>query len=197
MEEFLLGLDHNLERLRHTTVNWFSAHTFNVLVILFGAWLVRKFGAELISRILQQTIRSDLYPTQEDREKRLKTLDSLVGAFMRIAVYIVAAIMIVSELGLDTAPLLASAGVLGVALGFGAQSMVKDFTTGVFIIAENQYRVGDTVGIGDVVGTVELITLRTTILRDDKGYVHHVPNGTITVTTNRSMAPKNKPGSRK
>ncbi len=103
---------------------------------------------------------------------------------MRAVVYLIAAIMIISELGIDTGPLLASAGVLGVALGFGAQSLIKDFMNGMFIIIENQYRVGDEVKIGETSGVVESITIRTTTLRGKNGSLHHVPNGAISVTTN-------------
>lgn len=186
-ETFFKSLDQNLARLVGNIGDWLSLHAFNIVVILLFAWAVRKFGAELLSRFFHQTIRSDLYPTAADREKRITTLNSLVGAFMRIAVYVVAFIMIVGEIGIDTGPLLASAGVLGVALGFGAQNLIKDFVSGMFLIIENQYRVGDVVQLGDVSGTVEAITIRTTVLRDLDGNVHHVPNGAIQITTNKTM----------
>lgn len=83
--------------------------------------------------------------------------------------------------------LIAGAGLIGVALGFGAQSLIKDFVSGIFIIIENQFRVGDVVEIGGVSGTVQDVTIRTTILRDMSGNIHHVPNGIIAITTNKSM----------
>jgi small conductance mechanosensitive channel len=96
------------------------------------------------------------------------------------------AILIVGQLGVDIAPLIAGAGIIGVALGFGAQSLVKDIIAGLFITVENQYRVGDVVKLGDTAGLVERISLRVTVLRDLDGIVHHVPNGTIDITSNFS-----------
>ncbi len=114
-------------------------------------------------------------------------MDGLIHAITRFAVYVVAAIMIISELGVNTAPLLASAGIFGIALGFGAQSLIKDLVSGIFIITENQYRVGDVIELGNVSGIVEAITIRTTVLRDQSGNQHHVPNGSIVRTTNKTM----------
>jgi moderate conductance mechanosensitive channel len=96
-------------------------------------------------------------------------------------------LMILSTVGVNTAPLIASAGIFGIALGFGAQSLVKDFMTGLFIIAENQYRVGDYVEIQNIKGTVKAVTMRTTIVTDDDGSIFHIPNGSIIVTGNHTM----------
>ena len=186
-DEFIKAIDSNLQEVGKDLGNWLSEHAFNIGVILFGAWIIRHFGSKIIIEALRHTLRTDLYPTQIDREKRLKTLESLVGAVVRVGIYIIATIMIVGELGINTGPLLASAGVLGVAIGFGAQSLIKDLVSGIFIITENQYRVGDTVKLGEVHGVVEGITIRTTILRDLNGHVHHIPNGSISVTTNKTM----------
>lgn len=167
--------------------NWIGSHGWTILGIIVIAWLVRRYGALLIIRAFHRTIRADLYPTKADREKRIKTLDALIHAITRFAVYVVAAVMIIGEVGVDTAPLLASAGILGIALGFGAQSLIKDLVSGIFIITENQYRVGDVIEIDNVSGTVEAITIRTTVLRDLNGNQHHVPNGSIVRTTNMTM----------
>ncbi len=171
----------------HNIGSWFSSHGWTVLGIMLGAWLVRRFGAQLIIRAFHRTIREDLYPTRADREKRIRTLDALIHAVTRFGVYIVAGIMIVSELGVNTAPLLASAGILGIALGFGAQSLIRDFVSGIFIITENQYRVGDIIELDNTAGVVEAITIRTTVIRDLSGNQHHIPNGSIIRTTNMTM----------
>lgn len=94
--------------------------------------------------------------------------------------------MILSEIGLDIGPLIARAGVAGIALGFGAQGLIKNFLSGLFIVLENQYRVGDVACLDDTCGLVEEINLRTTVLRDLDGNVHHIPNGEISKTTNLS-----------
>jgi small-conductance mechanosensitive channel len=176
----------NIEFLGHDITRWLDQHLVNILIILIGTWFLRKFGTKLVTQVIHKTVRKDMYPTDTDRKKRIKTLDGLVGAIVRVVAWMIAVFMIINELGINTAPLLASAGVLGLAIGFGAQSLVKDFVSGVFIITEHQYRVGDYISIGTVSGTVEAITIRTTIIRDLDGNVHHVPNGTITVTTNKT-----------
>lgn len=188
MEKITSNLAGSFEKIGSSLENWFTLHGINILVILVGAWLARRFGAKVISQVLRKTIRADLYPTRSDREKRLKTLNSLVGASTRFGVYIIAGILVIGEINPDYATaLFAGAGLLTVALGFGAQSLIKDFMSGIFIIMENQYRVGDNVTLGNFSGTVESITIRTTTLRDDNGNLHHVPNGTIQVTTNKSI----------
>lgn len=184
----LLGLIPKLLALGELLSEWFDDHFVNILAILVGAWLVRRFGAKFISRILKYTVRNDLYPNKADREKRMKTLNTLSGAIMRVGVYIVAAILLIGEINPSyTTALFASAGLIGVALGFGAKDLINDFMSGIFIITENQYRVGDVIEVGGVSGVVEDITIRTTVLRDLSGNVHHVPNGTIKLTTNMTL----------
>ncbi len=188
MENFTISLMLNIDKVGRLLGDWFSLHGVNILAVLIGAWLVRRFGARVISEVMRKTIRTDLYPTRSDREKRLKTLNSLVGASTRLAVYVIAAILIIGEINPHYATaLFAGAGLITVAIGFGAQSLIKDFMSGIFIIMENQYRVGDNVTLGNYSGVVEGISIRTTTLRDDNGNIHHVPNGFIQVTTNKSI----------
>jgi small conductance mechanosensitive channel len=104
-----------------------------------------------------------------------------------IVVTAVASLMVLRELGVDTSPALTGAGIIGVALGFGAQNLVKDLIGGFFLILENQVRVGDVVSINGTGGLVESINLRTTVLRDEEGTVFIFPNGSITTLANRSM----------
>lgn len=183
-EEAATNLSKKLGEAGEGVGAWANDHLFNIIVILIVAFFVRRVVTLLLGRFLQRTIRKDLYPTERDRKKRIQTLDELVGAIVRIGAWFVAGILIINELGIDTGPLVASAGVVGIALGFGAQSLIKDFVSGIFIISENQYRIGDVVRIGSETGTVETITIRTTTLRDLDGNVHHVPNGSIVTTTN-------------
>lgn len=173
--------------LGESTGAWLDAHLVNIIVIIILAAISRRVLTTVTVKLLSKTIRPDMYPSNTDRKKRLTTLNSLMTAIVKVGVWLVAGTMIISEIGVNTAPLLASAGIIGVALGFGAQSLVKDFVSGIFIILENQYRVGDVVMIADVTGTVEEVTIRTTVLRDLSGNVHHVPNGLIEVTTNKTI----------
>lgn len=186
-ETLITDLNTSAENLGKLAVTWLALHLLNIIIILIGARIIRVVATRAISKLIHKTVRHDLFPTEADRKKRIETLDSLVSASVRMIVWLVAGMMIVNELGVDTGPLLASAGIVGIALGFGAQSFIKDFVSGVFIIVENQYRVGDIIQINDIDGVVEAITIRTTVLRDLDGNLHHVPNGSIVVTTNKTM----------
>ncbi|MFY9594545.1 MAG: mechanosensitive ion channel family protein, partial [Caldicoprobacterales bacterium] len=115
-----------------------------------------------------------------------QTLKALTKSVLRYTVYFVAGLMILGELGVNTSSILATAGIGGLAIGFGAQSLVKDVITGFFIIFEDQYGVGDVIKIQDITGTVEEIGLRITKIRGFKGDVNIIPNGQITVVTNYS-----------
>jgi len=121
---------------------------------------------------------------EEEVQKRAKTLTSVLVATGQIFIILVTGFIILSELGINIAPALAGVGVIGIAIGFGAQSLVKDIIAGLFVIMENQYRVGDVVNIADKGGIVEEINLRRTVLRDLDGIVHVVPNGEIRVASN-------------
>lgn len=166
-------------------------HGFDVAVILLGAWAARYFGGVIIKRVVQQTVRRTHFNnmSQQDAKKRQDTLISMFGAIWKVVVIVVAAVMLFSELfpGINLAPLLASAGIIGVAIGFGSQAIIKDFLSGVFIILENQYRVGDVVDVQGAAGTVEKISIRTSVIRDQDGNVHYIPNGTIAHVTNKTM----------
>ncbi|HEX6238780.1 MAG TPA: mechanosensitive ion channel family protein [Acidimicrobiales bacterium] len=118
---------------------------------------------------------------------RAQTLALVLRSITSIVIWGLAAVLILGELGVALGPLIAGAGVAGVALGFGAQSLVKDFLTGIFMLIEDQYGVGDIIDAGDAIGTVEAITLRTTRLRDLNGTVWHIPNGTIARVGNMSQ----------
>lgn len=188
LEEFFLSLIPQILNVGELVSQWLDDHLINIAVILIGAWIIRRFGAKFVARILHFTIRPDLYPNKIDREKRVKTLNTLASAIMRVGVYILATILIIGEINPSyTTALFASAGLIGVALGFGAKDLINDFMSGIFIITENQYRVGDIIEISGVSGVVEDITIRTTVLRDLSGDVHHIPNGTIKLTTNMTL----------
>jgi len=119
-------------------------------------------------------------------KKRMDTLDSLLTVAIRTFIFVVAIVMILGELGLNIGPAVAGLGIVGIAVGFGAQALVRDYLNGALILLENQYSKGDVVTIADVSGTVEDFSLRRTTLRDLDGVVHTVPNGQITVASNRT-----------
>lgn len=159
-----------------------------VLAIIAVAYIVQKIVMAVITNLIRKSIRLNRKKGDHVEKKREKTLIDIIGAALKFAVWLMASLMILQELGVNIAPLLAGAGVIGVALGFGAQSLVQDAFKGLFIIFENQYRVGDVVQINsDLAGVVEKITLRATVLRDLDGNLHHISNGNIQTATNMTM----------
>ncbi|WP_153503205.1 mechanosensitive ion channel family protein [Cumulibacter manganitolerans] len=123
----------------------------------------------------------------ERRRQRAETIRSVLGSAISILVVTVASILVLGELGINLAPIVASAGIVGVALGFGAQNLVKDYLNGIFMILEDQYGVGDVVDIGEAVGTIEAVGLRTTRVRDVEGVIWYVRNGEILRVANHSQ----------
>lgn len=163
---------------------WLLDHGVKILVIIVVAWFLKFITKKFIDRVVRRAVPGSLFMSKQAEEKRENTLISLFSGLINVVVWIVASLMILGEFGIDLGPLIAGAGVLGVALGFGAQYLVRDLISGFFIVFENQYRVGDAVCFGDTCGEVENITLRTTILRDLDGVVHYVPNGEVKIASN-------------
>ena len=123
----------------------------------------------------------------ERRKQRVEALGAILRSAASVTIFAIAGFVILGDLGINLAPLLASAGVVGVAIGFGAQSLVKDYLSGIFMLVEDQYGVGDVITIGDATGTVETVTLRVTRVRDVNGIVWHIRNGTIDTVGNESQ----------
>jgi small conductance mechanosensitive channel len=152
--------------------------------------LARRAAEGLPSPMLRRRPEPGEHPTSPlsgRRVQRAETMGSLLKSVTSIVIFTVFAITVIAELGYPVGPLIASAGIVGVALGFGAQSLVKDFLSGVFMIFEDQYGVGDVVDVGEASGTVEAVGLRVTRLRDVEGTVWHVRNGEILRVGNKSQ----------
>ena len=165
--------------------------TIAILAVL-GRWLLGKVIDRLVRRAESGLLPDRIQWLGSDnatarRVQRARTMGSVLKSISSIVVVTISLLMILPELGLDIAPLLASAGIIGVALGFGAQSLVKDFLSGIFMIFEDQYGVGDVVNVGEASGTVEAVTLRVTRLRDVNGTVWYVRNGEILRVGNMSQ----------
>lgn len=141
---------------------------------------------ESISRT-ERVFRQATGLDEQRRRQRAATMGSLLRSVATIAIFTIAALTVMARLGVPLAPLLASAGVGGVALGFGAQSLVKDFLSGIFMIIEDQYGVGDVIDTGEAIGEVEEVTLRVTRVRDGNGVVWYIRNGEIVRVGNRSQ----------
>ena len=151
------------------------------------AWIIHHFGKIVVDRIVRKAIRPDGQASAKAEKAREDTIIAIFEQILKITVITFGLMICLSLLGVNVAPLIAAASILGIAIGFGGQAIVRDFLAGVFIILENQYRVGDSVSIAGYDGTVEAITVRTTILRDSHGNKHHIPNGEIKTSTNKSM----------
>jgi len=163
---------------------WLGGHGWRIaLMILLSVGSIVAVG-EFVPKLVGSTLIRRAGESQEEISKRGATLSGVLVGTGQITVLFIAMFMLLLELQINIAPILAGFGVVGIAIGFGAQSLVKDIVTGIFIILENQYRVGDWVKIADIDGLVEDINLRRTVLRDFSGTVHVVPNGEIRVASN-------------
>jgi small conductance mechanosensitive channel len=159
-----------------------ALHALRIGVILLFAWLL-QLGAARLLRLLRGRLQ------QRAASEELARIDTLARVFRNAAtglIVLVAGTLVLGELGVSIAPILATAGVAGIAIGFGAQSLVKDYFNGAFLLLDDQLREGDVVEIAGKGGLVEEVTLRFVRLRDFDGHVHFVPNGEIKVVTNRT-----------
>jgi len=165
-------------------VDWATSSGIKVIFIIIGAWLLKVIAKRFIERVVKAAIASDRVITEDAELKRMTTLVHIFSYTFNTIIVMVAGMMVLDEFGVKTASLLATAGIAGVAIGFGAQYLVRDVITGIFIIFENQYRLGDVIRIGTIAGNVEDISLRVTTLRDSNGTVHYIPHGEIKIVSN-------------
>lgn len=161
-----------------------SRIAIHILVILTLAWVLLRLSGKAI-RMLKEYLRTNADNNLEEL-KRIETLSRVFRYITSVTISVVAGMVVLSELGISIAPILATAGVLGIAIGFGAQSLIKDYFNGFFMLLENQVRQGDVVEAGGKGGLVEEVTLRHIRMRDYDGNVHFIPNGIITTVTNMS-----------
>lgn len=168
-------------------LNWLPSHLdkpARILVVLVMAWVALRAVHVVIPK-LRRIVESN----QDSREdsQRIRTLSRVLRYVLTVTVAVVTTLLILGEFGIAVAPILGAAGVVGIAIGFGAQTLVKDYFTGFFLLLENQIRIGDVVEAGGKAGVVEELTLRYLRLRDYSGSVHYIPNSNITVVTNMSL----------
>ncbi len=164
---------------------WFLEHGTRILLILlvgFVFWIaLRRYLPLVVQRSMAKPKRGE---SREGMKKRADTIQYVFMGVGKILIIILIGFLILGELNVSIGPILAGLGIVGIAVGFGAQYLIRDLIAGVFILMENQYRVGDVARVADIAGLVEDITLRKTVLRDLDGIVHHVPNGEIKVASN-------------
>jgi small conductance mechanosensitive channel len=179
-----------MEKLQEyfSTFAWetFVMTGLKVFMLILFAWiairLVQRFLHRLEKRLIIKSVEEGEPPSES--QKRIETIVRLIKQGLQLTLLLTFGLVILKEIGVEVAPILASAGVVGLAVGFGAQNLVRDVISGFFIILENQIRVGDVAVVNGTGGLVEQINFRTTILRDLAGVVHIFPNGSITTLSN-------------
>ena len=182
--------------------DWIIGIPITIIFILLVAWLAARWTRRLIRRAVYKFIDADrdaakalrtvgvsvpVAAVEDPRKKeRASSISTVLGSTVSVTIWVVALLIILGKVGINLAPLIAGAGIAGVAIGFGAQNLVKDCVSGLFMLIEDQYGIGDTVDLGVATGSVVRQTLRTTVLRGQDGTVWHVPNGEIRRVGNRS-----------
>lgn len=174
------------EKYSEKIIEWLMTSGLRVVFIAVGAFLFYKIIIKIIEKAVRITVHPDKHPHGDSEEKRERTLIQIFRTTSKISIILVSSLMIFSEFGIQIAPIIAAAGIVGLALGFGGQYLIKDIISGLFIILENQYRIGDLVQFDNLGGSVEEISLRKTTLRDINGTVHHIPHGEIKTVSNLS-----------
>jgi small-conductance mechanosensitive channel len=164
--------------------DWLLDHGIRIAIIMVVGAILWFIIRRLLPPMVRRTVIKARGESKSGLQKRTDTIVGVLTGAGRIAIAVVVILMILSEVGVPVGPMLAGFGVVGIAVGFGAQYLVRDLIAGLFILWENQYRVGDVARVADVGGLVEQVTLRKTVLRDLDGIVHHIPNGEIRVASN-------------
>ena len=189
---------------RSDVLAWFIGIPLKIVIILIVAvvaefvliWLINRAVKRAVARPLnlRMTRRATAIPTDLSEQalsarstQRAEAIGSLLRSVVTIAIWVTAALTVLPLLGINIAPLVASAGIVGIALGFGAQSLVKDYIAGILLILEDQYGIGDEVEVGEVSGTVEFVSLRYTRLRDADDVIWYLRNGDIQTVGNKSQ----------
>ena len=169
-------------------IPWFLDQGWKIALTLLFIYLVNKFSYFAIERMIRRYIKPDKFSSKQAERKREDTLIKVIHGIVRILVWVVTILILLSSFKVDIKPILTAMGVGGLALSFGAQYLIRDLLAGLFIILENQYRIGDVIEIDGTAGEVQDITLRETVLRDLDGTEHHIPNGQITKSSNMSKS---------
>lgn len=186
--------------------DWFIDKPVQVVLVVIVAWIMVRLARRWVSKVVQRAVSptvtsaqrlerlgielpASLAPNEPDprRSSRATSISIVLTSTIVVVIWVIAALTILGIVGIDLGPLLAGAGIAGIALGFGAQTLVRDCIAGLFMLIEDQYGIGDIVDLGEAVGIVEEVSLRTTVLRSIDGTVWHVPNGVVMRVGNRSQ----------
>ncbi|MBU2635164.1 mechanosensitive ion channel family protein, partial [Patescibacteria group bacterium] len=162
---------------------WVIGPGIKVIVILFLALVISKVAKVFVSRAVRTVVEKSNGQIQKERAK---TLSKVFSSTLKIMIWVIAILMLLPEIGINPTPLLAGAGLIGLAIGMGSRSLVQDYLAGLFILLEDQYRVGEEVDISGKKGHVIDLNLRRTIIKDEEGIIHYIPNGQVKTASNLS-----------
>jgi small-conductance mechanosensitive channel len=171
-------------------LEWLSGSPLRIFTVLVAAWISHSIGHRAIDRAIAKLATADLKPGPgfaKRQAERARTTGSVLNSILKAVIWIIALGMILGEFGFNLGPVIASAGVIGVAIGLGAQTLVRDILSGIFMLIEDQYGVGDQIKVLDIEGVVEKVGLRITTIRDKKNVLWYVRNGEIMVVGNGSQ----------
>jgi small-conductance mechanosensitive channel len=171
-------------------LEWLSGAPLRIVIVLVAAWVSYSIGHRAIDRAVSKLATADLIPGPgfaKRQAERARTTGSVLNSILKAVVWIIAIGMILGEFGFNLGPVIASAGVIGVAIGLGAQTLVRDILSGIFMLIEDQYGVGDQIKVLEIEGVVEKVGLRITTIRDKDETLWYVRNGEILIIGNRSQ----------
>jgi small-conductance mechanosensitive channel len=173
-------------------LEWMAGTPLRILIIIIAAGFIQSFGSRAITRAMNKLASADLVPGPGNivarQKERASTIGGVLTATLKSATWIIAIAMALGEFGFDLGPLIASAGIVGVAVGLGAQTLVRDILSGIFMLIEDQYGVGDSVNVLEIEGVVEKVGLRVTTVRDGQGTLWYLRNGEILKVGNQSQS---------
>lgn len=171
-------------------LEWLSGSPLRIFTVLVAAWISHSIGHRAISRAVNKLATTDLMPGPgfaKRQAERARTTGSVLTSILKAVIWIIALGMILGEFGFNLGPVIASAGIIGVAIGLGAQTLVRDILSGIFMLIEDQYGVGDQIKVLEIEGVVEKVGLRITTIRDSSDVLWYVRNGEILVIGNGSQ----------
>jgi len=172
-----------LTNIIQNLISWLLEHGIKIILIFIGTIVINKFLKSFIKKSFEKQVDNTI--NGEGKKQRIKTLIDIFDDIVGCIIWIMAILMILSELGIETAPLLAGLGVVGLAFSFASRELIKDFIGGFLIVLEDQYRIGDFVKIAGIEGVVKDLNPRTTILQSEDGYLHIIPNREIKIVSKK------------
>lgn len=178
----------NYQNIIQNLISWFFSNGIKVIVILIAAGIASKVAKVFISKVIKTLVEkgNKIIRNGQIQKERARTLSKVFSSTLKIMIWVTAILMLLPEFGINPTPLLAGAGLIGLAIGMGSKSLVQDYLAGLFILLEDQYRVGEEVDISGKKGQVVDLNLRRTIIKDSGGIIHYIPNGQVKTSSNFS-----------